>query len=556
MSLAFAVGYLALARSRGAFGASRNDDWSYLRVAFGLAANGRFHLNGWVQMSFVGQAVLALPVLLAKPENIRALQVMVALLGAAAVTMSFVVLRSFLRPRWAALACLVLLVGPVFGSLSVSFMTDIPMYAFTVLTLLLGWRAVAPDRVAVRCLVASAAAGFFAMSIREFGAIAFGAVVVVALLRASAVGDRRRLAAIGAVSAAFCLFGLAGYAWLHSLPNTVPVIIGFRADQIFKVPSGAFTLALFISPCPLAVSPRRLADAAWRISRPTAVTGLVLSIVIIVTADHARFLGNYFSGATSYPEATAGHKVVVVPTMLYLAARIVAAYAVVILVQLVLLAGYSLMVKARARGAWHALQAVCSSNGAAALLTVFLGALVAAHVVTLAVLNAPLWDRYLIVFVPFVGGLALLVAERFKLLAAGPALAVAAAGIGCLALLGLLVVDASAAVDGAKWTLAERALAKGYDPGNVDGGFEWWGLHQPGSAQPHPPAPDRSWYTAYFAPRTICAAVTMAPNPPGAGDPPPLDMIKRRTILGTPIYVMLDNGPDDCQTAANSTPSS
>ena len=75
-------------------------------------------------------------------RSMTTLQVMVAVLGAVAVVASYLLLRSFLSRGWSAFCCAILVVGPLFGALSVSYMTDVPAYCFESLTLLVGWRAV------------------------------------------------------------------------------------------------------------------------------------------------------------------------------------------------------------------------------------------------------------------------------------------------------------------------------------------------------------------------------------------------------------------------------
>jgi hypothetical protein len=548
---AFVAGYLWIAGTHGALGASRNDDWSYLRVAFDFWRTGHVTLTGFVQMSFIGQTALAGAIFAVAGPGIASAQIGVAVIGGASVFASFLLLRSFLTFGWSVVACVVLLSGPLFGSLSVSFMTDVPSCAAQMLTLFLGWRAVARDRVSIGWLVAAAAAGVYATSIREFGSLAFGAVLIVAVARAVAGRDRQRLIAIVATGTIMAAIVTAGLVWRHSLPHDMTPHVAFHPRIALRAhAAGALSLALFVSPCVLALSPRRTLLTAWRLSRMWSAVTLGLSLGALRLA-HARFLGNYFTIEGSYPETTVRATLHIVPPLVFLTARIIAAYALTMLAFVAFIAmrrglTYVRAATGAAGGRGAAGRGLLAITSAAPVVTVFVVALAVAQMAAVGIASAPLFDRYFVPFVPLVGGLTLAVAIREGLLARGWSRGVMGAGLVALAIVGALVVDASAAVDGSKWALSTRAQSLGYAPGSVDGGFEWFGFHQVESVTGRRVEPHHTWWTGWFPPRPVCATVSIETADGSTAVAPVLATTTSTTLFGQRLVFVLRPGPDAC----------
>lgn len=133
--------FVFLASAHGAFGAARNDDWSYYRISFNFARTHRFRMDGWAAEMLVGHTLLAWPLIAAFGDSIRALQLLVVTTGVVAIVCCYALIRRFLSPLWSGVSCLTLIVGPVFASLAVSYMTDVTAFAAEALTLVLGVRA-------------------------------------------------------------------------------------------------------------------------------------------------------------------------------------------------------------------------------------------------------------------------------------------------------------------------------------------------------------------------------------------------------------------------------
>ena len=80
---------------------------------------------------------------------------MVSVLGAVGLTAAYLVVRSFLPRGHAAFAIGCLALGPVSGTLGVSYMTDVPAFALEALALLSGLRALRTRRFSFPWFVAS-----------------------------------------------------------------------------------------------------------------------------------------------------------------------------------------------------------------------------------------------------------------------------------------------------------------------------------------------------------------------------------------------------------------
>jgi hypothetical protein len=115
-----------------------------------------------------------------------------------------------------AIGCLAL--GPVYGTLSVSYMTDVPAFALEALALLSGLRALRTRRFSFPWFVASLLIGVAAFSIREYAVAAPAAVSIVALRRVGA-HDRRNLGRAASSVSVGLLVAAAMYLWRHSLPG-------------------------------------------------------------------------------------------------------------------------------------------------------------------------------------------------------------------------------------------------------------------------------------------------------------------------------------------------
>ena len=291
-SLVFVGILLAAAGHFGSLGIARGDDWSFIRVLQGFAETGRIELTGWVQMTFVGQVAVVLPWSIAgTPPSIADLQIVTALMAAGTMVLAYVLARFALPRWWAAVAPMSLVGSAVFGSLSVSVMTDVPATFAILLSLVFaGWWLRTGRALG---LGLGLVAGLWAFSIREYGI-----VVVLAVLGASWIArpDSRRLIALsGGIALA-----IAGsiYFWRSGLPGSTPSEYGVNSLLDYSVPTGylvLLALGLGVFPAVVFASPRRLLASLPSRSAFVVWTLLVLGGLILIRTDFP--LGNYITAA-------------------------------------------------------------------------------------------------------------------------------------------------------------------------------------------------------------------------------------------------------------------
>jgi hypothetical protein len=535
---------------RGAFGAARNDDWSYARVVFNFARDGHFRVDGWIQTMLVGHTLLAWPLIEIAGDSIRALQIFGLASAAIGVMLCYVVLRRIVSPAFSAIACLALVLGPVFGSLSVSYMTDTTAFAAQMATLYCGLRALetrGPDRSP--WLAAAAVVGVLAFSIREYAIVAFPAIAIVALARAWT--DRTARRRVLTICYVFAAVAVALLLWRRSLPNTLSPALDLRPGlgDLRQLARFWVTLGLFVSPIAVAISPVRAWSAAWRSSRAGATAALIVGFVCVALSK-AGFIGNYVTERGSYPNTTAVSVApTIIPVPLFDVARVVGAYALFIAL-LVLAAALADGITRRRGDPVGVLRAALSRHDAVSVLVAFSALLTFAYVVVIIATTGTFFDRYLIPLVPIDVALLAIAARRGALFWTAP-LRVAAVALLCYGAFGFVFVDAAATVDGAKWRAAERLVSEGYRAPTIDAGYEWFGLHQSDDVVPDWQHRRGELATRLFSARPVCARVVLSGNEQGARlaerRNPPIFRSTSRTLLGREVIAVAVQ-VDPCRT--------
>ncbi len=504
---------LIVARHYTALGAPRGDDWSYLRTLFTWVDTGELNFNNWVSMTLLGQLVLAAPLVWLRGRDIAAVQALVTMLGfvgllATAASGRFVTGRR----STGLLVALVVAAGPMYATLAVSFMTDVPGLAASSLAVLCGlYACTAPNRLAVG-VGGAFAFGLYGFTIRQYCVVPVVAVAIVAVLLARAEGDRgfQRKVIVGAlavvtVAVAF-LVGWSAIPDAKALSPTWPD--GHAIRSIAYEGGGMFRLAgLWLVPVTLIASPRRMIERAWR-SGPvvTCVIGASTFLALAFTGRNApriAFAGNYFvpDGILS-DGVSAGPRPDLVPEFWWNVLIAVGTLGATLLA----IGATPWLVGIARRLRAHDL-ALHDPIGALLSLTIF-G--YAATYALAALVGLPLYDRYVLPIIPL-AAFSILRSDhvwqtsghteapapvrRRSLL--GPA------GVGALAVLtslSLLYTVDSASFDGVRWHVATEATRQGWHPKQVGGNFEWINYF---SASPGSLARRRA---------RICVVVVLRPN--------------------------------------------
>jgi 4-amino-4-deoxy-L-arabinose transferase-like glycosyltransferase len=135
---------VVLANPSGAF--PLNDDWSYSRAVETLVDHGHLRFTIWQSMPLIAQVLWGALFTLPFGFSFLALRVSTAALGAVGLIATYFLLRELrTSQRVALLGAGTLALSPLYFSLSLSFMTDVPFCALSTLAMLFFLRALRTD---------------------------------------------------------------------------------------------------------------------------------------------------------------------------------------------------------------------------------------------------------------------------------------------------------------------------------------------------------------------------------------------------------------------------
>lgn len=556
VSVAVVAFYWALTAWRGVVGISRADDWSYLLTQFHFGGTGEFTLNNWAVTMLVGQSLTALPVTWLWGDSVVAHQAFVAIFAVAGLVLAYVLIRRYLSMAWTLLAVGTLALGPIYAQSAISFMTDVPAFAWMAGGLLVGSLALDRERISVPLLALSMLLSLVAFTYRDYALISGVTVALLALVRLRAT---RKLLLIVVVMMVV-LLGAAWvlYAWRHSLPKDLK-LPGWPLDYSLALTGrAAITGALFLSPALVFVSIPKVV-ATLRTS-PWRVSGAILLWLTLVAVSGLQFLGNVvhpFGGTW----LVSGPGVRLWPLLVN---RIVFVFAAVFLLIALLLTA-AIVVKARQQSQsirkqesllkqW--LEVLANVRGAG-LLFVFPVLLVLTHVAATLVLGAWWIDRYFILWVPFATGAVILACTRLGLLSRtrradgstlSPSRWLAGVWLMTYGIMSLHVVDFDAVVDGTKWKMAERAAGEEVPLSSVDGGMPFVAFQETSvgiGAQALQSQRGLPWWLERYPGRKFCRTVGFAASretlPANA-----IEVNEFRSVLGAGGFAYVLEGPDSC----------
>jgi hypothetical protein len=534
-AIAAVVGIFALlvawAVGSGAIHRAYSDDWAYLRIAERFVRSGTIDSVGWNDTSLLGQLLTSKILSPITGSSIAGLRVVSILAGAGSlVAVSLLARRTRAANLWPLLP-LTLVVLPGFGSTLATYMTEQLALFAQLLCLSLGlvaWRRwSATGRLPMTWLLAMAAAGAWAGSIRQ-AAVAAPVAVAIAMLTHPRAGRRERRIVVAVGAAVTVLVVLLLVVTPLNGP-TMAIVRGSLSGQLARLYQAAATVALFL--VPVAAVTGWLGRAVgvvrswWATARGcVGLGGLALAVILGGILLHRR-TGSLLVGNSLQQEGGYQGMDLLSPRLfsepVWLAIEIAAAAALFLFVALLLDALHRLWQSWRSAGWRAAIRPLTDATAITrvALVWVALSAL-AAEAVNLA--YRAIYDRYLI---PVILGLALIAVDN----AVGSVLRVRRLAVAAGAFVPLLLLGTVSATDtqdllDLRWAAGERLVQLGYRADQVDGGFDWVGYHYPGIARPdrialepkdYPPAT----YDAYFPEFRRCAFASPQPitPPPGFG---------------------------------------
>ena len=189
---------LWIARSQGALGVARGDDWSYLVTLFRWVDTGRMEFNNWVSMSLVGQLWIAAPIAAIWGHAITIVQIQTAFLGATGL-LCVLWLSRRLGLSWglAALAGLTISASPLWMVLSTTYMTDVPSFTFSLAGLLIATVALQRRPVSMPLVLLSIVVATYSVLIRQYAVVPLIAIVIAGFL--ATTSTKRKPATIALV---------------------------------------------------------------------------------------------------------------------------------------------------------------------------------------------------------------------------------------------------------------------------------------------------------------------------------------------------------------------
>ncbi len=389
---------LVIAARSGALGIPRSDDWSYLLVQFRFAETGHIQLNNWVSMTLVGQIVLGTPVAAVTGRSIIAMQWFTALVGLVGLVAVAAMGRRLLRPAWwGVFVAAMIAVGPLWGPLAASFMTDVPSFTFGMLSLAAGVAGLRREPMSLVAIAVALVLGFVAFSIRQYGIVPATATVITASWVLIARRDWRRLRLVLLLAVVLAVFTGVLFLWWRALPGSLalsPSVPTFRSARTAAIKGSNLLrlVGLLVSPALVLAGPRVLVGRAWRASsRLTILVAVVAGGVLAGVYRHVPerpFVGDHIArdGVSSH-YVLAGNRPDVVPRAVFDVMVVVGSIAAVLLV--VALVPFLV-------DAWERVRArrLTPSNPAVALVGLTTVGYVGAYALA-ALAGLPLFDQHL-----------------------------------------------------------------------------------------------------------------------------------------------------------------
>jgi hypothetical protein len=190
-----------------------NDDWSYGQTVYYLVKEGRLRFSGWLSVPLITQVLWGALFCLPFGFSFTALRLSTLSLGLIGIFAVYGLLREArIRQAIAFLGALVVATNPLYFELSNTFMTDVPFFAFAMLSLLFLIRGLRRENTIEILIGLSLASG--ATFIREIGMVillSFG----ISYVTKNGMSKKSLLMAV--LPALLILGALKGYEmWLQS----------------------------------------------------------------------------------------------------------------------------------------------------------------------------------------------------------------------------------------------------------------------------------------------------------------------------------------------------
>jgi hypothetical protein len=164
------VGFLMLVLVNPVGNFPLNDDWQYARPVFYLIKKGYYYSPDLYSPVLAAQAIWGALFCIPLGFSFTTLRLSVFILGLAGVIVFYILVYNFSVSRKSSLICaLLLLVNPLFFSLSNTFMTDVPFLSFTLFAVYFFSKAINTSQL--KYIIPATIFSIFAILVRQFGVI-------------------------------------------------------------------------------------------------------------------------------------------------------------------------------------------------------------------------------------------------------------------------------------------------------------------------------------------------------------------------------------------------
>ena len=453
------------ANRNGALGIPRNDDAFYIRTAFHFAESGDFVPVSSYPTLF-GQVLMSYPIIRIFGESIGALQILVLTVGVIALVALYLFFRIYFAKVHTAIFVLILGLSPIFANISISYMTDIPAFAFQIFSLFFIAKLQFARKHNALYFSAAALTAFVAFSIRQSGVTAVVTVFVMGFIATRRPARlRKSIFLVNAVVLGGTAFAFYYWRSLSPLYRSFPVNWEQFANPISFVATSLATIGmtygLYLLPVLFLVSPREF-YLRYKGSYFICELLLVLSAVVTFVILRPKPIGNYFSRFVPYAATVNANTSDVLSGREWQLLQVIGLIATLIF--LVVMFRWSLQ-------SFKNRTISFSGNSVIGIsFMVNIGFMAFAF-------KGGGFDRYGLILIPLLPAMLIkcssdlgILRNRFNSPAVGALL--------LIALFGVRSFDSSTVFDGAKWKIANQEVKSGTNPLDIDGGYEWFAYHQ------------------------------------------------------------------------------
>jgi len=459
--------YLAIlifwSSQNGAIGIPRNDDGFYLRTTFHFAATGEF-IPVSAYPTLFGQSLFSIPIIKIFGESIAALQIFWSSLAVFALMVLYKVFREFLGSLHSAFCVLPLAVGPIFGNLALSHMTDLPAISFQVFGIYCMVKWITTKRKNLAWMIAALAFIAIAFTIRQSSVYLLGAFAVFVLT------NRRKLSHVKKsglmltlTSAGLAIF----YVWRSGLAHfgDFPIETDWLLSPISHVRNSilniGMTYGMYIFPLVLFLNPKLVIKNFGRkgVALSLAAGFIIASTFLVIRPKPS---GNYFSQFVAYQSANNASSYDIIYAWEWQ------------FIQLIGLISTALFLIICGRWCLQKAKRQISSNSSYSVVSIVFLCLVGFQIFAFYGVG---FDRYGMLLVPLLSAVFLKCAKDQNVLVRRFPMVSLIYGL-LLLTWGARAFDASTNFDGSAWRIAKQQVDLGISPLAIDGGYSWFAFYQ------------------------------------------------------------------------------